>query len=98
MEITEKLLTELQNRLKVGSRRGVHLNAITGRSRYKFDITRLSHIDENLPQNFRGRLPCIIDKLTFMPLLACSHDFSKTKMGLSVNNAMLLDADNNNLC
>src|SRR5690606_9884808 len=52
MEITEKLLIELQNRLKVGSRRGVHLNAITGRSRYKFDLTRLSHIDENLPQNF----------------------------------------------
>ncbi|NDV45266.1 MULTISPECIES: AAA domain-containing protein [Flagellimonas] len=52
MEITDKLLIELQNRLKVGSRRGVHLNAITGRSRYKFDLTRLSHIDENLPQNF----------------------------------------------
>lgn len=56
MEITEKLLTELQNRLKVGSRRGVHLNAITGRSRYKFDITRLSHIDENLHQNFINAL------------------------------------------
>ncbi|MDC9721380.1 MAG: AAA domain-containing protein [Urechidicola sp.] len=52
MEITEKLLLELQNRLKVGSRRGVHLNAIPARSRYKFDLTRLSHIDENLPQNF----------------------------------------------
>tara|TARA_R110002012_G_scaffold38171_1_gene106601 strand:- start:3406 stop:7788 length:4383 start_codon:yes stop_codon:yes gene_type:complete len=56
MEITEKLLIELQNRLKVGSRRGVHLNAITGRSRYKFDLTRLSHIDENLPQNFINSL------------------------------------------
>lgn len=56
MKITEKLLTELQNRQKVGSRRGVHLNAITGRSRYKFDITRLSHIDENLPQNFINAL------------------------------------------
>lgn len=56
MEITEKLLIELQNRLKVGSRRGVHLNAITGRSRYKFDLTRLSHIDENLPQNFINAL------------------------------------------
>lgn len=56
MEITEKLLTELQNRLKVGSRRGVHLNAITGRSRYKFDITRLSNIDENLPQKFINAL------------------------------------------
>ncbi|MEE1964307.1 AAA domain-containing protein [Allomuricauda taeanensis] len=60
MEITEKLLIELQNRLKVGSRRGVHLNAITGRSRYKFDLTRLSHIDENLPQNFIDSLLSVL--------------------------------------
>lgn len=56
MEITEKLLIELQNRLKVGSRRGVHLNAIPARSRYKFDLTRLSHIDKNLPANFINAL------------------------------------------
>ena len=62
MEITEKLLIELQNRLKVGSRRGVHLNAIPARSRYKFDLTRLSHIDENLPTNFINSL------LTELPL------------------------------
>ena len=62
MEITEKLLIELQNRLKVGSRRGVHLNAIPARSRYKFDLTRLSHIDENLPANFINAL------LTELPL------------------------------
>ncbi|BDS10556.1 AAA domain-containing protein [Aureispira anguillae] len=52
MEITEKLLIELQNRLKVGSRRGVHLNAIPSNSRYKFDLTRLSHIHESLPNEF----------------------------------------------
>ncbi|MAY88807.1 MAG: AAA family ATPase [Pseudooceanicola sp.] len=62
MVITEKLLTELQTRLKVGNRRGVHLNAIPARSRYKFDITRLSHIDENLPQKFINSL------LTELPL------------------------------
>ena len=62
MEITEKLLIELQNRLKVGSRRGVHLNAIPARSRYKFDLTRLSYIDENLPANFINAL------LTELPL------------------------------
>jgi len=56
MEITEKLLVELQNRLKIGNRRGVHLNAIPARSRYKFDLTRLSHIDENLPKNFINAL------------------------------------------
>lgn len=62
MEITEKLLIELQNRLKVGNRRGVHLNAIPARSRYKFDLTRLSYIDENLPKNFINAL------LTELPL------------------------------
>ena len=30
MEITKKILKELQNRLKVGNRRGVHLNAVPG--------------------------------------------------------------------
>lgn len=56
MELTDKLLTELQNRLKVGNRRGVHLNAIPGRSRYKFDLNRLSHLDEKLPQEFINAL------------------------------------------
>ena len=52
MELKKKFLEALQNRLKVGNRRGVHLNAIPGRSRLKFDISRLSHIDEKMPQNF----------------------------------------------
>ena len=56
MELTGKLLTELQNRLKVGNRRGVHLNAIPGRSRYKFNLNRLSHLDEKLPQEFINAL------------------------------------------
>jgi superfamily I DNA and/or RNA helicase/transcription elongation GreA/GreB family factor/very-short-patch-repair endonuclease len=52
MELTEKLLSELQRRLKIGNRRGVHLNAVPANSRYKFDINRLSHIDKKLPDNF----------------------------------------------
>lgn len=52
MQLSDKLLTELQNRLKIGNRRGVHLNAIPGNSRYKFDLNRLSHIDKSLPDNF----------------------------------------------
>ena len=67
MEITEKLLIELQNPLKVGSRRGVHLNAIPARSRYKFDLTRLSHIDKNLPKKFINSL------LTEQPLKFRQH-------------------------
>lgn len=62
MELTRSLLIALQNRLKVGNRRGVHLNAIPARSRYKFDLNRLSHIDKNLPQDF------INDLLTEQPL------------------------------
>jgi transcription elongation GreA/GreB family factor/very-short-patch-repair endonuclease len=52
MELTEKFLNELQRRLKIGNRRGVHLNAIPANSRYKFDLNRLSNIDKNLPDNF----------------------------------------------
>ena len=52
MELRKKFLTELQRRLKIGSRRGVHLNAIPANSRYKFDLNRLSYIDKNLPDNF----------------------------------------------
>ena len=62
MELTEKLLVELQRRLKIGNRRGVHLNAIPANSRYKFDLNRLSHIDKNLPRNFIHSL------LTELPL------------------------------
>lgn len=62
MELTEKLLSELQRRLKIGNRRGVHLNAIPANSRYKFDLNRLSNIDKNLPNNF------IKDLLTELPL------------------------------
>ncbi|MDI6046201.1 AAA domain-containing protein [Flavobacterium yafengii] len=62
MELTEKLLSELQRRLKIGNRRGVHLNAIPANSRYKFDLNRLSHIDKDLPNNFIKSL------LTELPL------------------------------
>ncbi|MBL7851615.1 MAG: GreA/GreB family elongation factor [Cyclobacteriaceae bacterium] len=56
MVLTDKLLTELQRRLKIGNRRGVHLNAIPSNSRYKFDITRLSHLDKGLPSAFVSKL------------------------------------------
>jgi very-short-patch-repair endonuclease/superoxide dismutase len=52
MELSKKLLSELQNRLKVGNRRGVHLNAIPAKSRYKFDLSRLAYIEPDLPAQF----------------------------------------------
>jgi very-short-patch-repair endonuclease len=59
MELTSKLLVELQRRLKVGNRRGVHLNGIPANSRYKFDLNRLSFIDSILPQNF---IKCLLSE------------------------------------
>ena len=56
MQLSDKLLIELQKRLKVGNRRGVHLNGIPGRSRYKFDLSQLSFIDEKLPHDFINSL------------------------------------------
>lgn len=56
MILTKKLLTELQKRLKTGSRRGVHLNAIPGNSLYKFDLQRLSNINKELPNQFINSL------------------------------------------
>lgn len=52
MQLTPQILTELQNRLKIGNRRGVHLNAIPGNSRYKLDLKRFSLLDKNLPEKF----------------------------------------------
>lgn len=56
MEVTRKLIEELQNRLKVGNRRGVHLNAIPSNSRYKFDLNRLSYINKDIPNDFVEKL------------------------------------------
>jgi superfamily I DNA and/or RNA helicase len=56
MQLTDKILSELQRRLKIGNRRGVHLNAIPANSRYKFDLNRLSYIDKNLPDSFINAL------------------------------------------
>ncbi|MGE6397937.1 AAA domain-containing protein [Chryseobacterium scophthalmum] len=56
MELSKSLLIELQKRLKVGNRKGVHLNAIPKKSAYKLDISTLSAIDENLPNEFLNTL------------------------------------------
>ena len=62
MKISKSLLAGLQKRLKVGNKRGVHLNGIPGNSRYKFDLGRLSYLNEDLPNNFINQL------LTEVPL------------------------------
>ncbi len=62
MEITEEILNSLTNRLKVGNRRGVHLNALPGRSRYKFDLSRLSIFQKEMPNDFINNL---LDEKTF---------------------------------
>ncbi len=52
MILSKELLIELQKRLKIGNRRGVHLNAIPKNSTYKLDFSNLSIIDEHLPYHF----------------------------------------------
>jgi len=62
MELSKALLTELQKRLKVGNRRGVHLNAIPKNSAYKLDIANLSIIKDSLPNEF---IQCLLAKSKF---------------------------------
>ena len=50
--LNSEIFQAFQNKLKTGNRRGVHLNAIPGNSRYKFDIGRLSEIHKSLPEHF----------------------------------------------
>jgi len=50
--LNPEIFQAFQNKLKTGNRRGVHLNAIPGNSRYKFDLARLSEIHKSLPEHF----------------------------------------------
>lgn len=52
MNLNAEIFQAFQNKLKTGNRRGVHLNAIPGNSRYKFDLARLSEIHKSLPEHF----------------------------------------------
>src|SRR5690606_35389516 len=80
-----------QNKLKVGNRRGVHLNAIPGNSRYKLDLARLSTIYKSLPEHF------ILDLLTQrnMKFSFSVHDnpIVETESETDVNKIYLNDYD-----
>ena len=52
LNLTPEIFEAFQNKLKTGNRRGVHLNAIPGNSRYKLDLAQLSEIHKNLPEHF----------------------------------------------
>ncbi len=56
--MNSEIFQAFQNKLKIGNRRGVHLNAIPGNSRYKLDLARFSSIFKSLPERF------ILDLLT----------------------------------
>ena len=86
--MNQEIFTALQNKLKVGNRRGVHLNAIPAASRYKFDIARLSAIFKSLPERF------ILDLLTLRNLnfsfsihdtestdIECTENFEESQWG-----------------
>lgn len=52
LNLTPEIFEAFQNKLKTGNRRGVHLNAIPGNSRYKLDLAQLSEIHKSLPEHF----------------------------------------------
>ena len=52
MEISKEMIQSLVNRLKIGNRRGVHLNILPGGSRYKFDLDKLRDFNEGFPIEF----------------------------------------------
>lgn len=56
MKISTELLKEFQKRLKIGNRRGVHLNAVPGKSNYKLDLATIEIKDKNLPKIFIEKL------------------------------------------
>ena len=58
MNLSPEIFEAFQKKLKTGNRRGVHLNAIPGNSRYKLDLAQLSEIHKSLPEHF------IVDLLT----------------------------------
>ncbi|KIA88975.1 AAA domain-containing protein [Kaistella jeonii] len=58
LNLSPEIFEAFQNKLKTGNRRGVHLNAIPGNSRYKLDLAQLSEIHKSLPEHF------IVDLLT----------------------------------
>ena len=52
LNLNPEIFQAFQNKLKTGNRRGVHLNAIPGNSRYKLDLAQLSEIYKSLPEHF----------------------------------------------
>lgn len=77
MILNKTIINALQNRLKTGNRRGVHLNAVPGNSRYKLDLSLLNKIEENLSERF------VLDLLTT----------SKLKFELQIGGQSLLEKD-----
>ena len=84
---TTDVFQAFQNKLKVGNRRGVHLNAIPGNSRYKFDLARLATVFESLPERF------ILDLLTQknMNFKFSVHDKTTSETENSFQNHPILD-------
>ncbi|WP_026979079.1 AAA domain-containing protein [Flavobacterium tegetincola] len=84
MKFSPDVFESLQSKLKVGNRRGVHLNAIPGNSRYKFDISRLSAIKKSLPELFVLDLLTMRDvKFTFSTQSKAEHVAAKESIYLN---------------
>lgn len=88
LPLTTEFLTELENRLKIGNRRGVHLNAVPGASRYKFDISRLDDIKDSFANEF-------IQLLVHESKLNITLDFNPKKKSTNSTNRSNSISNNN---
>lgn len=56
VKIEEVFIKSLLDKLKVGNRRGIHLNAIPGRARSRLDLAELDEIRDGLSKEFLDKL------------------------------------------
>jgi len=52
IKFDKNFIKKLLNKLKVGNKRSIHLNAIPGRSATRLDLQQLANIDQDIPLNF----------------------------------------------
>lgn len=52
IKFDKNFVKKLLDKLKIGNSRSIHLNAIPGRSSIRLDLSQLSVVNENLPNNF----------------------------------------------
>ncbi len=78
MNLTLELLTHLQDRLEIGNRNNIQLNAFPGKSKLKFDVTLLNLLQQDKAFTF---LKTLFSEKTFSFKVQVSKDFKNAKIG-----------------